>query len=252
MVRGADFERHVRYRWRYSLLVLQRRADVAAGLQPRQSVYDLLSARFSRPVLQFLPRICYGERNKKTTLRDLTLDWGASDICTGFYQRLKCLERAANGGSFTFSHSVLFCQWPHSQIITETLFFFAVKQRPAILPDEIHVLTTTEGKALICDRLLTAHTGHFFRFCRDYRLDPQAIRFGEETVEVLRDAHGIPLADIRTDSDNNAAADHILTKIRSLTSDPQSRIYASMAGGRKTMDSTLASPCNSTDARRIN
>lgn len=121
------------------------------------------------------------------------------------------------------------------QIITETLFFFVAKHRPPIRPDEIHVLTTTEGKDLICKQLLASRTGHFSRFCRDYRLDPRTIRFGEETVEVLRDARGTSLTDIRTDADNGAAADHIMAKIRSLTVDPRSRLYASMAGGRKTM-----------------
>ncbi|MGE0826956.1 MAG: CRISPR-associated ring nuclease Csm6 [Candidatus Binatia bacterium] len=121
------------------------------------------------------------------------------------------------------------------QIITETLYFFVGQHRPAIHPDEIHVLTTSEGKELICQRLLTPRSGQFFRFCRDYQLDVTTIRFSEETVDVLRDAHGSPLSDIRTDADNAAAADHILAKVRALTADTGCRLYASMAGGRKTM-----------------
>lgn len=121
------------------------------------------------------------------------------------------------------------------QIITETLFFFLVHHRPTIRPHEIHVLTTSEGQALIVSQLLDPRTGEFYRFCREYGLNPHAVRFSAETVEILRDENGTPLTDIRTDADNRAAADQIVAKVRALTSDPHSRLFASMAGGRKTM-----------------
>lgn len=129
----------------------------------------------------------------------------------------------------------LFVSGRTPQIITETLFFFVARHRPAIRPHEIHVLTTTEGQALIQHQLLTARTGQFYRFCSEYGLDARTIHFSSHTIEVLRDERGIPLSDIRTNSDNRAAADQIVTKVRTLTDDPTVRLFASMAGGRKTM-----------------
>lgn len=129
----------------------------------------------------------------------------------------------------------LFVSGRTPQIITETLAFFLKGQRPPIQPHEIHVLTTSEGQALICQQLLSPQTGQFYRFCRDYRLDPRTVQFSAHTVEVLRDPRGQPLTDIRTDADNRAAADQIVAKVRSLTRPPHSRLYASLAGGRKTM-----------------
>jgi CRISPR-associated protein (TIGR02584 family) len=138
-------------------------------------------------------------------------------------------------GQTPYRNVFLFVSGRTPQIITETLFFFRVHHRPAICPHEIHVLTTTEGQELICAQLLAPRTGRFYHFCREYGLDPQAIRFSEQTVEVLRGEHGASLTDIRTDADNRAAADQIVTKVRTLTADPQTRLFASMAGGRKTM-----------------
>jgi CRISPR-associated protein (TIGR02584 family) len=129
----------------------------------------------------------------------------------------------------------LFVSGRTPQIITETLFFFVVRHRPAIRPHEIHVLTTTEGQALIQHQLLAAQTGQFYRFCSEYGLDARTIRFSLHTIEVLRDERGVPLSDIRTNTDNRAAADQIVTKVQTLTSDPTVRLLASMAGGRKTM-----------------
>jgi CRISPR-associated protein (TIGR02584 family) len=129
----------------------------------------------------------------------------------------------------------LFVSGRTPQIITETLFFFLVQHRPAVRPHEIHILTTSEGSELICNQLLAPRTGQFYRFCRDYRLNPRTILFSAQTVEVLRDNTGTPLADIRTDADNRAAADQIIAKVRTLTADPHTRLFASMAGGRKTM-----------------
>ncbi len=121
------------------------------------------------------------------------------------------------------------------QIVTETLFFFAVRRRPSVQPHEIHILTTTEGRALIIEQLLHPKTGQFARFCQEYGFEQRQILFSPHTVQVLTTRQGVPLKDIRTDADNRAAADQIVARVRELTSDPQSRLFASLAGGRKTM-----------------
>ena len=129
----------------------------------------------------------------------------------------------------------LFVSGRTPQVITETLFFFTVQHQPPLIPHEIHVVTTTEGKSLIQQQLLTPKTGQFYRLCRDYDLPADRIRFAVDMVDVLEDPAGVPLTDLRTDADNRAAADQIIAKVRALTSDPHTRLLASMAGGRKTM-----------------
>lgn len=129
----------------------------------------------------------------------------------------------------------LFVSGRTPQILTETLFFFLVQHKPPVRPHEIHVLTTSEGRELIRTQLLATGGGQFYSFCQEYGLDPASVRFSARTVEVLRDERGSPLADIRTNADNRAAADQIVAKVKELTSDPHTRLLASLAGGRKTM-----------------
>jgi CRISPR-associated protein (TIGR02584 family) len=139
------------------------------------------------------------------------------------------------GETDRYRNIFLFVSGRTPQIITETLYFFLTQHVPPIHPHEIHVLTTTAGQALILHSLLTPRTGHFYRFCTDYRLNPRPIRFSQETIAVLRGSDGAPLADIRSDADNRAAADQIVAMVRTLTRSPGTRLFASMAGGRKTM-----------------
>lgn len=121
------------------------------------------------------------------------------------------------------------------QVITETLYGLAVQRRPAFVPDAIHVVTTSEGAERARLTLLDPSEGHFYRLCADYDLDPGRIAFGADTIHVVRDQEGQPLDDIRDPSHNEAAADLIVDLVRRLTVDPQQRLHASIAGGRKTM-----------------
>lgn len=134
-----------------------------------------------------------------------------------------------------FRNVFLFVCGRTPQIVTETLFFFVARRRPPVRPHEIQILTTTEGQAVILDQLLHPGTGRFARFCQEYGLDRRTILFSEQTIQVLASHRGMPLRDIRTDADNRAAADQIVAKVRALTGDPRTRLFASLAGGRKTM-----------------
>jgi CRISPR-associated protein (TIGR02584 family) len=49
----------------------------------------------------------------------------------------------------------------------------------------------------------------------------------------------LPLSDIRTASENDAVADYILEALRGLVENPDTRLVASIAGGRKTMGTLL-------------
>ena len=122
------------------------------------------------------------------------------------------------------------------QIVTETLYALTVgtegSERP-FLPTKIRLITTAEGARRAKDSLLNSGNGWFYRLQSDYRLP--AIEFGPQHIVVLKDRTGHPLDDIRTSDDNERAADAITEEIRELTSDDDTALHVSIAGGRKTM-----------------
>jgi CRISPR-associated protein (TIGR02584 family) len=119
------------------------------------------------------------------------------------------------------------------QIVTETLYALCVAQTPAWVPDEIRLITTERGSANARLMLLSDSPGWFHRLCKDWKLPP--IAFDASHIEVLKDAQGQALEDIRDDEDNQRAADGIADLVRRLTEDDNTEIHASIAGGRKTM-----------------
>jgi len=119
------------------------------------------------------------------------------------------------------------------QIVTETLFALSVSQTPRWVPDEIRLITTQRGADNARLTLLSDNPGWFHRLCRDWQLPP--ITFDASHIEVLQDARGKPLEDIRDDQDNQRAADGIADLVRRMTEDYNTEIHASIAGGRKTM-----------------
>lgn len=119
------------------------------------------------------------------------------------------------------------------QIVTETLFALAVTQKRKWVPNEIRLITTQRGADNARLMLLSKEPGWFHRLRRDWQLP--SIEFDSTHIEVLQDANGQPLEDIRDDEDNQRAADGIADVIRRLTSDENTELHASIAGGRKTM-----------------
>ncbi|MEY4592618.1 MAG: hypothetical protein RIR18_1513 [Pseudomonadota bacterium] len=120
------------------------------------------------------------------------------------------------------------------QIVTETLYALAVARETPWVPDEIRVVTTIEGAERAKLTLLEPDTGHFHALCRDYGLSGK-ILFNAEQIQVIRNAEGLPLSDIRTPEDNTLAADALLAEVRSLCADEHTELHVSIAGGRKTM-----------------
>jgi CRISPR-associated protein (TIGR02584 family) len=119
------------------------------------------------------------------------------------------------------------------QIVTETLYALAVRAERPWIPTEIRLLTTARGAEHARLNLLSNDPGWFHRLRADYGL-PQ-IHFDADCIEVIRDAAGAPLADIRTQADNDATADALTEAVRALTADPNCALHVSIAGGRKTM-----------------
>jgi CRISPR-associated protein (TIGR02584 family) len=124
------------------------------------------------------------------------------------------------------------------QIITETVYALAKVQDPPFVPTRIVVLTTLEGAERARLTLLGDSPGWFGRLCLDHALPP--ISFTPEDIHVLHDGDGHPMRDIRTYSDNAAAANGIVNAIRELTADPDCAVHVSMAGGRKTLGFYIA------------
>lgn len=118
------------------------------------------------------------------------------------------------------------------QIITETLYALAQAPVPWI-PDEIHLLTTTDGRDRAVLQLLEGQR-HFYQLLKQLKIR-QPIRFDDSTIHLLHNAEGQAMTDLRTPADNEAAADCITHTVRQLTSTPDTELHVSLAGGRKTM-----------------
>jgi CRISPR-associated protein (TIGR02584 family) len=140
-----------------------------------------------------------------------------------------------------------------SAILTETVWGLA-QENPPVLPDRIVVLTTTVGKDQI-ERELFTPTPHFHHQCGWDCLREKLRERGHNTKGRLRfdpasdlriltrwdegSHRNLRLGDIRTADDNEAAADCILEFVRSIVESPDTRLIASIAGGRKTMGTLL-------------
>ena len=118
------------------------------------------------------------------------------------------------------------------QIVTETVYALA-HQQPPFIPDEIHLISTTSGAKKANLELLHPKTGKFHQLCRDYNLP--AIQFNADSIVVITDKDSNPLDDIKTPTQNEAAADFITNVVSRLTRDNDAAVHVSIAGGRKTM-----------------
>lgn len=120
------------------------------------------------------------------------------------------------------------------QIVTETLYALTLAPEHAFVPTEVHLLTTATGKDLARTALLHPDGGQFHALLADYpRLGRPA--FDESRIHVIHTVDGTPLPDIRTPTENAAAADAITTLMAELTRDSDVALHVSIAGGRKTM-----------------
>lgn len=118
------------------------------------------------------------------------------------------------------------------QVVTETFFKLATApETRRFVPSEVHLLTTTEGKKA-ADTLLepAVDVNPLLRLCREYGIRPAP----QVHIHLLQGSSG-PLDDLRTERDNLDAGDTMLRVVRKLTSQVDSQVHFSIAGGRKTM-----------------
>jgi CRISPR-associated protein (TIGR02584 family) len=120
-------------------------------------------------------------------------------------------------------------------VVTETLYGIAQRikdgESGAHWPDEIRIITTSDGKREMVSRLVD---GDWLRQVCE-AVDMPMINMPDEHILIVPDADGKPVDDARSEDDHEALANFITRTVRDLTSDDNLQIHASIAGGRKTM-----------------
>jgi CRISPR-associated protein (TIGR02584 family) len=128
-------------------------------------------------------------------------------------------------------------------VLTETVWALA-QEKPAILPDRVVVVTTTVGKKQIEGELF-GEAGVWDALRKAVKAGDK-LCFGTTATDIRvftstepKSGRSLELDDLRTARDNASAADFILEQLRGLAENPDTRIIASIAGGRKTMGALL-------------
>ena len=131
-------------------------------------------------------------------------------------------------------------------VLTETIWALAhpaKKDLEIVVPDEVIALTTLPGKAAI-EKDLLGPGGAWPRLVAALTKEeiPVAgkLAFGEASIRLLD--HGKEfLEDIRTGEENESVANLFLEEVTKVTETGNTRLFASIAGGRKTMGALLLS-----------
>lgn len=131
-------------------------------------------------------------------------------------------------------------------MLTETVWALAHLGNP-VIPDEVVVLTTLGGEASLRAQLFGDGNGwqRLRKALAKEGVDIDGrLRFGEtrQSVRLLSDpSRQSNLADIATSADNAQMADDFIETLRAYTEDASTQVYASIAGGRKTMGALMLS-----------
>lgn len=118
-------------------------------------------------------------------------------------------------------------------VITETLSGLLSCQN--VRSGEIHVLTTSVGKDKM--QVLVGVDGKVAVFNEHFGT---SWVIESEWIEVICNADGKPLDDLRSSADNECAANEIVERVHCWCDKPDVVLHASVAGGRKTMGLYLA------------
>jgi len=123
------------------------------------------------------------------------------------------------------------------QVITETLYALHQQGRT---PDAIRIITTREGKSAINANLLSPEDGYYYRLLKDYGITAESIDFSHRRVMAVMDQHGSEYDDIYGEEENERFLALCMEQAFELTRDPETEVFFSIAGGRKTMGACLA------------
>ena len=129
-----------------------------------------------------------------------------------------------------------------SAVLTNAVWALAHQKMP-ILPDEIVVFITKNGKTLLKKELFDGGVWADMLKCLAREgVDVEGkLMFGETSIRSIPDAKGNEIDDLRTGEDNLRAADFMLAQLRQYTEDSGLELHVSIAGGRKTMSALLFS-----------
>ncbi len=139
-------------------------------------------------------------------------------------------------------------------ILTETIWALAREAEP-VIPHRVIVVTTLTGRDRIAKDLFEPRSA-FGGLCAWEALKESLASAGHDMAGKLRfgttpddlrvitsadpaTARSRELADLRDHLDNDAAADFLLDQVRAICANPDTRLIASIAGGRKTMGALL-------------
>ncbi len=122
------------------------------------------------------------------------------------------------------------------QVITETLYALHQNQQHV---DEIHIITTRTGKEAIYSKLIGGRQGYFYKYLKDYKIKKHSILFDHSGVHVICDEDGNEIEDISNADENEKLLAKCLELVFEFTSDMNTSVFFSIAGGRKTMSSCL-------------
>ena len=120
------------------------------------------------------------------------------------------------------------------QVVTETAYALMMSDNSPFIPSEIVIISTTTGAKNAKEKLLGTANARISWLERLYREYSSSSLPTVDFVTVTSRA-GIELDDIDSIESSAAFADKILETVREITNDDNSILYASIAGGRKTM-----------------
>lgn len=122
------------------------------------------------------------------------------------------------------------------QVITETLFAIHQQRRRI---DAVHVITTRQGKEKINADLLSPKDGRYYQYLNEYDIIPISIDFGFKNVHTITNSNGMEIDDITDEEENEWLLKKCLELTFRFTNDPNTSVFFSIAGGRKTMSACL-------------
>ncbi|MCQ2394611.1 MAG: CRISPR-associated ring nuclease Csm6, partial [Kiritimatiellae bacterium] len=129
-------------------------------------------------------------------------------------------------------------------VLTETVWALAHEKRP-VIPDEVLVITTETGRDNLTKKLLEGEPSVWKSLVKSLKMEGHPVQgrlnFGKAMIKVIPDESGGWASDLRTKGDNMRAADLMLDVVRSKTENPETIVFASIAGGRKSMGALLLS-----------
>ena len=137
-------------------------------------------------------------------------------------------------------------------VLTETIWALATSKKDPIIIDDIFVFTTLTGKSVL-EKTLLSKIGKTKKTHWDLFKERLSKKINSDLSQkmlltsyivsqgLISDERKNALEDIKNDSDNLAVADFFMEKIFPKTSDDDNRVFASIAGGRKSMGAMLHS-----------